>query len=405
MGPPLSRGKSAMKKPQIDLTGARVLLVDDTSENLRLLRLVLESGGYSILVATSGEAALRVARSAHPHLILLDVQMPGMDGFETCRRLKEDETTQAIPVIFVTVMTETESVIKGFHAGGIDYIVKPFNEEEVLARVQTHLKIDRLTRKLEASNRALSAANRQVQEQTRRKSDFLASMSHELRTPMNAIIGFTGMVLRRTGDILPELQKQNLEKVTHSAHRLLNLINELLDLSKIEAGRMDVDLQRFNVKEMIAACCASVAPLVKPAVELKHEVSNRVGEARTDAERLRQIVTNLLSNALKFTEKGEVTVRVSVDEQADGDGTLVVAVSDTGSGIPADALETIFDEFQQVKGSDPQHKGTGLGLAITKRFTQLLGGAIAVQSEVGKGSTFTVRIPVVYKQTEPDRDI
>ncbi len=234
---------------------------------------------------------------------------------------------------------------------------------------------------------------REIQEQTEKKSAFLASMSHELRTPMNAIIGFTRMVLRRSGDVLPERQKGNLHKVQASADHLLNLINSILDLSKIEAGRVDVEPERFDVKNLIASCCATVNPLIKPGVELKQEVPDNTGEANTDQGRLRQIVFNLLSNALKFTEQGEVSVRTSRANEH-----LVIAVSDTGTGIPADALESIFEEFQQVKGSDPQHKGTGLGLPITKGFAELLGGSISVQSEVGKGSTFTVKVPVVYNE-------
>ncbi len=418
-----------MDRPQIDLTGARVLLVDDTPANLKLLRQALEPEGYRILIAPSGEAALKIARSAQPDLILLDVQMPGLDGFETCRCLKQDPATQDIPVIFVTARAETEAIVEGFRAGGIDYIVKPFQSEEVLARVRTHLKIDRLTRHLET-------ANRQIQEATERKSRFLASMSHELRTPMNAIIGFTNLVLRHSGEVLPERQRDNLSKVKESANHLLNLINDILDLSRIEAGRMEVNPARFDVKGLIASCCDTVSPLVRPGVTLSYEVSDEVGQAHTDGARLRQIVMNLLSNALKFTEKGEVKVRVtrlptvdrrpstndrgpetedraspspvlrppsaflpsSVVGRPSGDGFLEVAVSDTGVGIPPEALDYIFEEFQQVKGSDPQHRGTGLGLPITKGFAELLGGSISVESEVGKGSTFTVRIPLEYRE-------
>ncbi len=244
---------------------------------------------------------------------------------------------------------------------------------------------------LEQQNRALAAANQQIQEATARKSAFLASMSHELRTPMNAIIGFTNLVLRRSGDVLPERQQDNLTKVLQSAHHLLNLINDILDLAKIEAGRMEVKPGRFEVKKLLVACCETVGSLVKPGVQLLHEVTDEVGEANTDEARLRQIVINLLSNALKFTEAGEVQMRAAKEGQA-----LVIAVSDTGIGIPADALDVIFEEFQQVRGADKQQTGTGLGLPIAKGWTEILGGTIEVESEVGQGSTFTVRIPVDY---------
>jgi len=236
---------------------------------------------------------------------------------------------------------------------------------------------------------------REIQTQTERKSAFLASMSHELRTPMNAIMGFTRLVLGRRSENLTDRQRENLEKVTVSADHLLNLINNILDISKIESGKEEVIVETFDVKELIAACCSTVDvdSVVTPGVKLKYEVDDNIGEAHTDGGRLRQILINLLSNALKFTEKGEVSVHTAKEN-----GNLVIAVSDTGTGIPADALDTIFEEFRQVEGSDPEHKGTGLGLPITKGFAELLGGSISVQSMEGKGSTFTVRVPMVYEE-------
>ena len=238
----------------------------------------------------------------------------------------------------------------------------------------------------------LEAANREVKIQTERKSAFLASMSHELRTPMNAILGFTGMVLRRAGDVLPERQKENLGKVMEAGNHLLGLINDLLDLSKIEAGRMDVEVKPFSVEQLVETCCGTVEPLVKAGVVLKSEVDDGVGEMRSDEGKLRHVIGNLLSNAVKFTEDGEIRVRVrTVHDQ------LIIAVSDTGIGMPQEALETVFDEFQQVGGGEQAQKGTGLGLAISKQYAELLGGTVGVESEVGKGTTFTVRVPVVYK--------
>ena len=259
-------------------------------------------------------------------------------------------------------------------------------------------KVEERTQALQEKNRDLEIANQQVLEATRRKSQFLAGMSHELRTPMNAIIGFTRLVLRRAGDVLPERQRDNLVKVKESADHLLNLINELLDLSKIEAGRMEVQPVLFDVKRFMLACGETVYPLVKPGVQLHHEISSEVGEAQTDEEGLRHIVINLLSNAIKFTDAGEIVVRVRVEGQADGDVSLVIAVADTGVGIAAEALGTIFEEFQQVEGSTQRRKGTGLGLPIAKRWAELLGGSLEAVSVLGKGSTFTVTIPVVYRK-------
>ena len=234
---------------------------------------------------------------------------------------------------------------------------------------------------------------RKIQQATQRKSAFLASMSHELRTPMNAIKGFTSLVIRRIGDSIPDQHKQNLEKVIQASDYLLAMINDLLDLSKIEAGYMDVNASKFDVGHLVNYCVSTVSPLVQEGVTLRAEVDENIGGAHTDEARLRQMLINLASNAIKFTDSGSVTVKAKREDEQ-----LVFSVSDTGKGIPQDELLTIFDEYRQVKGSDKEHKGTGLGLSITKQFAALLGGRIGVVSEVGKGSTFTVAIPVVYEE-------
>ena len=255
---------------------------------------------------------------------------------------------------------------------------------------------------------ALEEANEKIQEATRLKSQFLATMSHELRTPMNAIIGFTRLVTRRRAENLTDRQRENLEKVQLSADHLLNLINEILDLSKVEAGRVEIEPSTFEVAPLVQGACDTVGPtLGKAGVEVICDVEDDVGEAYTDDARLRQIVINLLSNALKFTDQGEVRVGVRREKgegrRGGGSSTasdVVIAVSDTGIGIPEEELGNIFEEFRQVDGtSTRRHQGTGLGLAITKKLVELLGGEIEVASEVGVGSTFTFRIPSHFGET------
>ncbi len=225
------------------------------------------------------------------------------------------------------------------------------------------------------------------------KSTFLANMSHELRTPLNAIIGFTRLVKRRSGDALPQKQAENLEKVLDSADHLLELINAILDLSKIEAGRVDVQPTTFSADTLIEACLETVRPLVKSSrLQLVKEIESGMPELHTDQDKVRQILINLLGNAIKFTKQGSITVSARRHEDK-----LMLAVADTGIGIPEDDLERIFEEFQQVDTSTTrQYGGTGLGLSISRHLAHLLEGDIAVESTVGVGSTFTLIVPIRY---------
>ena len=229
---------------------------------------------------------------------------------------------------------------------------------------------------------------------THAKSAFLANMSHELRTPLNSIIGFTQIVRNKTEGILPEKQTENLDKVLISSGHLLNLINTVLDISKIEAGRMDVLPSNFRISAMIDLCYNTALPLLKPGVILEKNVDENLSFVFSDQDKIRQIVLNLLSNAAKFTHQGKILLSA----YRDGETTLKITVADTGIGICPEALPRIFKEFQQADNSTTrQYGGTGLGLTISQNLTYLLGGEIAVESEPGRGSTFTLKIPIQYR--------
>jgi len=247
-----------------------------------------------------------------------------------------------------------------------------------------------LEHKVAERTQELVALNQQLEEANRLKSQFLANVSHELRTPMNAIIGFTRLVMRKTEGQIPPLQHANLQKVLISADHLLHLINGLLDLSKIEAGRMEVSPVRFELRELIQAATATVEPLLKPdRVRFVAEIDPDLPPLYTDRDKLKQVVLNLLSNAVKFTDEG--VIKVAAWRAGD---RLKVAVSDTGIGMPREALDYIFEEFRQVDmSSTRRHGGTGLGLAIVRKLARLLGGEVTAESELGKGSTFTVTLP------------
>jgi signal transduction histidine kinase len=247
------------------------------------------------------------------------------------------------------------------------------------------LQVEQLSAKTQQQYEQIGQQNLQIQEANRLKSDFLARMSHDLRTPMNAIIGYTRILLRKTRDVLDDRHYKNLENVNLSAHKLLALINDILDLSKIEAGRIDVE--PVNLKTLAQECATSIESLLKPGVELRYELAD-VPPFHTDADRLHRTLMNLLGNAVKFTHQGSITVAL----RPHNDG-VELSVIDTGEGIPQKDLPHIFDEFRQVDASNgARHEGTGLGLAIVKKSVELLAGSVTVESEEGVGSRFTLWI-------------
>ncbi|MCH7777226.1 MAG: hypothetical protein IH878_11920 [Gemmatimonadetes bacterium] len=284
-------------------------------------------------------------------------------------------------------------------------------QREREARKQAETIAEEKTRELFVANRALKRLNQQLEERVRErtaelaasrdqameasraKTQFLANMSHEFRTPMNAIIGFTRLAMRRSRDLLPEGQYKNLEKILISSEHLLSLINSVLDLSKVQAGQMEVHPVDFALEPLVDMCLRTVEPMVKTErVQLEKRVEPDLPRLFTDPEKLKQILVNLLSNAVKFTEEGRITVAIRhTDEE------LAIAVSDTGTGIPEDKLGVIFEGFRQVDSSTTRkYGGAGLGLSISHHLARLMGGDITVESTVSVGSTFTVTFPLRY---------
>lgn len=365
-----------------------VLLIDDNKVTRAPLVTVLEEADYKVVLGDCAEEAMKLLRTLTPDIILLDVMMPGMNGFSFCRKLKRDPKYQDIPVIFLTSLSQQTDIVKGFDAGGQDYIIKPFNQQELLARVRTHIHLhDTLMENKRLSRLALDAS--------RSKSEFLASMSHEIRTPLNSIIGMAE-VLAET--VLSEEQHEYVRIFRSAGESLLEIINDILDLSKIEAGQTELEAIDFDLPTLLESVTTIVSLRAdEQATRISTHIDSDVPfYLNGDPTRLRQILLNLVGNAVKFTEKGQVEIKVVTTSTDDSpDQELLFSIKDNGIGIPADKQQLIFESFTQADSlTTRKYGGTGLGLTICQKLLNIMGGHIWLTSQPGKGSTFFFTIPV-----------
>lgn len=379
-----------------------VLIIDDNPTNLGVVVESLEESGFKIIVARNGEMGLKRAGLVKPDIILLDIIMPGISGFETCSRLKADKNTVDIPVIFMTALDNTEDKVKGFELGGVDYITKPVQVEEVLARLKTHLTIHKLKNVNQQNERLKQeiAKRKLVEEQLRQskelaesanraKSAFLANMSHEFRTPLNGILGYTQILNRDKS--LTEPQQKGIQIIHRSGEHLLTLINDILDFSKIEADKLELMPTECNLQSFLQyfVDLFEIKAVEKGIKLIYQSLSKLPYIANVDQKRLRQVLLNLLSNAIKFTKTGQVIFKVNFQNNL-----ISFEIEDSGEGIAAENLEKIFLAFQQVGEQNYQSEGTGLGLAISKKIVKMMGGELHVESELNVGSRFWFTIPL-----------
>ncbi len=399
-----------------------ILIIDDNHENLRLLGGILKEQGYTVRLAPDGNLGYQSALARQPDIILLDVMMSGIDGYDTCAKLKGDKRTNDIPVIFISALQEVFDKVKALSAGGVDYITKPFQVEEVLARVSTHVALGAMRKQLQEQNKVLlqeinerkeavaalaeerallsqrveertadlSAANAALSRASRLKDEFLASVTHELRTPLNTILGLSEALGAGAYGPLTEQQQEVLRIITQSGQRLLGLINDIIDLSRIEAGKMTLNVTRCDVRAVCEACVTKV----RAGGEQKNHVfsvavDDAVNWCEADERVLKHILANLLDNAVKFTPGGGsigVEVVRDVARQA-----IRFTVWDTGIGISPENIGHLFKPFVQLdSGLARKFSGTGLGLILVYRLTRMHSGGVAVESEVDRGSRFTV---------------
>lgn len=373
-----------------------ILVVEDEPINIKVLGAILKDD-YSLRIATNGEKALELARvEPVPNLVLLDIMMPGIDGHEVCKRLKSNPATKNIPVIFISAKSDEADEALGFEIGAVDYIAKPFSSSLVLARVATHLQINRNAVKLRSeiqerkrTQHELIAAKEQAEEATKAKSEFLANMSHEIRTPMNAIKGFTHLALKTQ---LTVKQQDYLVKTQNASNSLLGIINDILDFSKIEAGKLEIEDVDFDLEEVLGNLSNLVIQKTsEKKIELLFSVGFDVPMALVgDPLRLGQVLINLTNNAIKFTDKGEILITISVLEKSAESAQIQFAIRDSGIGLTEQQQGNLFQAFSQADTSTTRkYGGTGLGLTISKQLVEMMGGEIKVESMPGVGSTFT----------------
>ncbi|HJQ19607.1 MAG TPA: response regulator [Gemmatimonadaceae bacterium] len=395
---------SATPVSRAELLASPVLIVDDEVANVRLLERILERAGFtSVRTTTNPTEAVQIFCAARPDLVCLDVHMPIMDGFAVLERMRaECGPAEFLPVLAITGDASPETRQRVLVAGAKDFLEKPFESAEVLVRVENLLTTRLLHRSLAQQNEILEQKVRErtaelesaliaAEAASRAKGQFLATMSHELRTPLNAVIGFSRQLMKnKAGNLMP-MDLEFAQRISESGAHLLGIINDILDLSRIEAGKVLVEPALVSLPPMIQSVLDEA--MSDPGVHARGvagviSLPSPLDEIVSDPTKLRRILTNLVSNAAKFTQRGQVRIGVVANPKGDA---LRIDVIDTGIGIPAERLGAIFEMFEQADNSTQRRfGGTGLGLAISRTLCEMLGYRLHVVSEQGVGSAFSI---------------
>jgi len=361
-----------------------ILIVDDVPANLTILGAILKNAGYKVRPVPNGMLALQVASKEKPDLILLDIMMPDMDGFEVCCRLKENPKLSDVPVIFISALNDTKDIVKALSSGGVDFITKPFKAEEVKARVNTHLKLYLQSKELQAQSKELKELNAT-------KDKFFSIIAHDLRGPLGGFMGLSEMMADERQAFEPDEMKEMIVDLSHSARNIYNLLENLLEWSQMQRGGTAFNPQMVSLKEAVSECLKLVVESAnKKDIHIEADISKE-HSVYADINMLHTVIRNLLSNAVKFTQRGGV---VSIFSGIAENKSAVIGVKDTGIGMNSEMVSNLFRI--NVNSSRPGTEGensTGLGLLLCKEFVEKHGGELWVESEPNKGSVFYFTIP------------
>jgi len=375
-----------------------ILIVDDVLDNLRLLSHILTEHGYHVRSAKNGTEALVTVKNSLPDLILLDIKLPDLNGYEVCKKLKADDVSKEIPVIFLSVLDSTSDKLKGFQAGGVDYITKPFYPEEVLMRIQTHLNISRMQKQLEhqadwlrTSEQNYRNKNEELMKLNVEKDKFFSILAHDLRSPFNSFLGLTKMLVEGTPSLTQDKIQKIAESMRKSATNLYGLLENLLEWSSLQTGIKTFNPASVKLHERISETMASIREMAsRKGIDINYNIPEDL-VVYADENMLGSIIRNLSSNAVKFTHRGG---NVIITVNPNSNGYVEISFRDTGVGMHREMVENLFklDIDTSRKGTDNE-PSTGLGIILCKEFVEKHGGKLWVESEEGKGSTFYFTLP------------